>query len=334
MRVTIEFIARMANVSKATVSRVINNKAEGVGRETRLRVQKVIEEYGYEPNLLARGIATSHTKTIGLVIPDIMNPFFPALMKAVEHRARRSGYTVILCNSDSSEETEKKCILTLIANRVDGVILDTVLQEHKKVSYNLDKYNIPCALIDRRVKAIDYDVGVFVDNVYAFYIAVEYLIKHGNKRIAFIKGPADLSTTKERLEGYRLALKQHNIEIDPELIISGDFSYESGYEAILSLQKKGVEFTAVLASNDVMAFGALRAIEDIGRTVPDDVEVIGFDNIQFCEMIKPSLTTFEHPVSELGNKATELLIALIEGRKLKDKNIRLEAKMIKRESTR
>lgn len=334
MGVTIEYIARMANVSKATVSRVINNKAEGVGKETRARVQQLIDEYGYMPNLLARGIATSHTKTIGLVIPDIANPFFPALVKAIENYASRREYTVILCNTDSSAEKEQQCISTLIANRVDGVILATVLEEEKKMPYDFEKYGIPCVLIDRRTKGVDYSAGVFVDNEYAFYIAAELLIKHGNQRIAFIKGPSNLSTTRERLEGYCSALKQYKIPYDPALVVPGSFSYESGYEAVRSLYDRGVPFSAILAGNDVMAFGALRALRDIGRHVPEDVEVVGFDNIQFSEMVDPPLTTLEQPLYEMGRKAAETALALIEGRRLTEANIRMEAKLVVRRSTR
>lgn len=334
MSVTIEYIARMANVSKATVSRVVNNKAEGVGKETRARVQRLIDEYGYMPNLLARGMATSRTKTIGLVIPDIVNPFFPALVKAIEHYASRREYTVILCNTDSSSEKEQQCIATLIANRVDGVILATVLEEQKKMPYNFDKYNIPCVLIDRQNRGFDYGAGVFVDNEYAFYIAAELLIQHGNKRIAFIKGPTDLSTTRERLEGYRSALKQYGLQYDPALVVPGSFSYESGYEAICSLHNRGIPFSAVLAGNDMMAFGALRALRDHGRFVPDEVEVVGFDNIQFSEMVDPPLTTLEQPLYEMGRKAAETMLALIEGRRLTETNIRMEAKLVVRQSTR
>lgn len=334
MKVTIDYIAKMAGVSKATVSRVINNKAKGVSNETRKRVKQVIEEYMYEPNLMARGVATARTKIIGLVIPDISNPFFPALVKAVEHRARENGYTVMLFNTDSSAEIEKKCVSVLIANRVDGVILDTVLQEREKNTYNLDKYGIPCVLIDRQTKAVNYNAGVFVDNVYAFYNATEYLIRHGNQRIVLIKGPDNLSTTRERQEGYRLALERHQIPEYPELVVSGGFTYKCGYDAVMSLCKKSIPFTAILASNDMMAFGALRALAELGRAVPEEVEVVGFDNIHFSEIISPSLTTFEQPLEEMGNKATDVLITLMEGKKLTETRIMLEATMIKRGSTR
>lgn len=333
MSVTIEFIARMANVSKATVSRVINNKVEGVGKETRARVQKLIDEYGYHPNLLARGIATSKTKIIGLVIPDIMNPFFPAVVKAIEEYASVNGYTVILCNTDSSPEKERRCISALIANRVDGVILASALDEKNQIQQDFKKYSIPYVLIDRRMKN-DRCAGVFVDNEYAFYTAADFLIKHGNRKIAFIKGPTNISTTRERLEGYRSALKQYKIPFDPNLVAQGDFTYNSGYNAIIDLCDRGTQFSAVLASNDMMAIGALNALQTRGYKIPDEIEVIGFDNIEISKMVNPPLTTMEQPIYELGGKAAQALIKAIEGHSQAEANIRLEARLVIRETTR
>ncbi|HEX2946082.1 MAG TPA: LacI family DNA-binding transcriptional regulator [Clostridia bacterium] len=333
MSVTIDYVARMANVSKATVSRVINNKVEGVGKETRARVQKVIDEYGYHPNLLARGIATSRTKIIGLVIPDIMNPFFPAVVKSIEEYASVNGYTVILCNTDSSPEKESKCISTLIANRVDGVILASGLDEKNQIQQEFKKYSIPYVLIDRRMKN-NRCAGIFVDNEYAFYTAADFLVKHGNTKIAFIQGPSNLSTTLERLEGYRSVLKQYDIPFDPDLVAQGDFSYGSGYKAVTDLCNKGTRFSAVLASNDMMAIGALNALHNLGYKIPDEIEVIGFDNIEFSKMVNPPLTTMEQPIYELGAKAAQALIKAIEGQNLAETNIRLEAKLVIRETTR
>ncbi|MEG0897918.1 MAG: LacI family DNA-binding transcriptional regulator, partial [Ruthenibacterium sp.] len=322
------------NVSKATVSRVINNKVDGVGKETRARVQQMIDNYGYKPNLLARGMATSRTKTIGLVIPDITNPFFPELVKAIEAYSSARGYTVILCNTDSSIEKEQRSISTLIASRVDGVILTTTQDERNHRNTELDKYKIPCVLIDRRLKSNDYSAGVFVDNEYAFYIACEMLVKHSNSRIAFLKGPDNLSTTSERLEGYKSALKQYGLPYETALVAEGDFSFEGGYAAVCRLLENNVSFSAVLASNDTMAIGALKALHEKGLRIPEDVELVGFDNIAMSTMVDPPLTTMEQPIYELGSKATEVLIALMEGRELSEQNIRLEAKMVRRKSTR
>lgn len=334
MNVTIEYIARLANVSKATVSRVINNKMDGVGTETRARVQAVIDQCAYKPNLLARGVATSKTKTIGLIVPDITNPFFPAVVKSIEAYASMHGYTVILCNTDSSPEKEKKSISTLIANRVDGVILATTRDAHSDKNQEFEKYSIPCVLFDRRLNSDNFGVGVFVDNEYAFYVATEMLIMHGNKSIAFVKGPDNLSTSSERLDGYRSALKQYNLPYDPMLVVEGDFSFAGGYNATHYLIENHAVFSAVLASNDTIAIGVIKALHEAHCKIPEEVEVVGFDNISISEMVDPPLTTMEQPIYELGSRAAEALIALIEGRTMDEPNIRLEAKLVLRQSTR
>jgi LacI family transcriptional regulator len=334
MNITIEYIARLANVSKATVSRVINNKAEGVGKETRARVQAIIKEYGYKPNLLARGVATSQTKTIGLVIPDITNPFFPAVVKAIEKYANSNGYSVIFCDTDTRSEKEKRSISTLIASRVDGVILATALDEKSDWKWEFDKYNIPCVLIDRRLKSQNYNVSVFVDNEYAIYIATELMIRHKNQNIAFLKGPNHISTTQERFQGYHSALKQYGLPFREELVSGGEYSFMGGYTAMKRLLDAGMVFTAVVGSSDMMAIGALRALHEAGLRIPEDVEITGFDNIEISAMVDPPLTTMEQPIYDLGKKAAEALIQLIDGRPLAEKNIRLEAKLLIRESTR
>lgn len=244
MGVTMEYIARMANVSKATVSRVVNGKTEGVGKETRERIQRIIEEYGYTPNLVARGMATSRSKTIGLVVPNITNPFFPDLIRSLQIPLQAYGYTVMLCDTDSSRQTEENILKTLQAKRVDGIILATV-QEEGRHSQETVRLDVPCVLIDRKSNVIDYDVGVFVDNEFAFWSATNLILRHGNRRIAFIKGPDDLSTTKERLLGFQSAMKQYGVPIDPDLILNGDFGFRSGYTAVMMLHRRRIPFTAI-----------------------------------------------------------------------------------------
>ncbi len=334
MRVTIDDIARLAGVSKATVSRVLNNKAEGVSTDTRKMIQKLIDDLEYKPNLLARGIVTSKTKTIGLILPDITNPFFPELVKAVEDCASKNGYTVIFGNTDFSLEKEQNYISTFIAKRVDGVILTSTVDDNSIIHNKFKKYNVPCVLLDRTMKNMDYDAGVFFDNQYALYISCEYLIKHGNKKIAFISGPAAVSTSRERIEGYKMALGQYGIEFDQRFIKYGNFTLDSGYKAIWDLHNDGIEFTGVLASNDIMAIGAMKALKELKYKIPDDIEVIGFDNIEFASMTEPPLTTIQQPTYEMGQKATEFLLMLINGKSPKNKHIRLQPKLVFRSTTR
>lgn len=329
-----EHIARIANVSKATVSRVVNGKTDGVGEETRLRVQQVIDEYGYVPNLAARGMATSRSKTIGLVVPDMGNPFFPELVCAVEAHLRSCGYTVMICNTSSSAAIEEQSIRELLARRMDGIILATVQEEKQKKSEPVLKLDVPCVLIDRKSNVIDYDAGVFSDNEFAFFKMTSILLSHGNRRIAFIKGPQELSATKERLQGYFSALKQRGVPIDEALLVPGNFDFRSGYEAIMSLREKGTAFSAVVSGNDMMALGAMRALEELNIAVPDEVEVAGCDNIFASGVVHPSLTTIQQPLEKIGRKAAELVLDLIAGKTVQEKNVRFEADIILRDSTR
>lgn len=334
MGVTMEYIARMANVSKATVSRVVNGKQSGVSEQTRLKIQSLIDEYGYTPNLAARGVSTSQSKTIGVIIPYLPNPFFPELVHSIQKQLQLLGYTVMLCDTDASVELEEQSIRTLLAKQVDGIILATTKGERQDPYEEPMKMDVPCVLVDRKSSYIDYDAGVFMDNEFASYIATKLLLSHGNRRIAFIKGPDNLSTTKERLRGYQSALEQYDIPLEKRLLLAGNFDYESGYRAVMALHEQNISFTALVSANDLMALGALQALRDIHISVPEQVEVIGCDNIQFCEMAQPALTTVRPPVEAIGKKAAEVMVELISGKKVKEKNIRFEAELIVRDSTR
>ena len=334
MSVTMEYIARMANVSKATVSRVVNDKDEGVSEETRARIKKLIEEYGYTPNLVARGMATSRSRTIGLVIPDISNPFFTEMVRSIDLHLQSKGYTVMLCSTNSNPASERKSIQTLLAKRVDGIILTTVQQERQPSGQAPVKLDVPCVLIDRKSNIIDYDVGIFVDNEYAFYRATSLLIEHGDRRIAFLKGPDEISSSKERFRGYQSALKQYGIPLDEALLVPGNFNLESGYNGVMALHRSGTPFAGIVSSNDMMALGALQALRELGISVPGQVEVIGCDNIIFCDISNPSLSTIQRPFGEIGKKAAEVMLDLIAGNKVKKQNIQFDADLILRDSTR
>lgn len=334
MAVTMEYIARMANVSKATVSRVVNGKKDGVGEETRRRVEKLIKEYEYTPNLVARSMTTACTKTIGVVIPDIENPFFPELVGSVERHLRNWGYTVMLCNTSPSSSLEVQSIRTLLAKQVDGIILISAQRQSKAAEQSVGKYGVPCVLLDRKNDSIDYNVGVFVDNERAFREATELLLRHRNQRIAFIRGPAHFYTSQERFRGYLNALKKYGITLDENLLVSGNFSYQSGYKAVTTLYERKTNFTALLACNDMMAFGAMRALQDRGISIPEQVEVVGCDNVQFCEMMDPPLTTVAQPTEEIGRQAAEVMVGLLSGEQTERKDIWLEAHMVQRGSTR
>ncbi len=314
MRITIEEIARMAGVSKATVSRVLNNSPTGVGSETRKRVLKLAERLNYSLNSTEIKGEKSQTKSIALILPDITNPFFAEIAKSVEVRAEQDGYLVIIANTDFSEERESECIRNIIARKIDGVLLipsgSTAQPEHLL----LQKYGIPLVLLDRRLKGLRQNYGIYSDNEYASFQCCEKFIKNGSDRIAFVSGGFDISTSEERLKGYRVALEQYRIRYDPSLLVRGSYTVESGYNAVLHLERSGIKYSAVLAANDLTALGALKALKELRYRVPGEVELIGFDNIEFSQYCEPPLSTVQQPTLEMGVKASELLFKLIAGR--------------------
>lgn len=334
MKVTLEDIARMADVSKATVSRVLNGSDKGVGEETRRRVQQVIDELDYRPNLLARGVDVSKTRTLGIIVPNLTNPFFSSLVQSLEGQARRRKYTALICTSGESAELEEACISVLITKQVDGVLLVSVMPDQTQFHFRFQKYNIPCVVIDRKMPQMEQGGGIYVDNEYAFFTAAEHLIRNQHRRIAFLSGPLGVATSKERVEGYRYALSSHGIPVDPQLILTGEHAISFGYEAVMTLHQKQIPFSAVLAGSDVIAIGAIQALKKLQVRIPEEVEVIGFDNISFSELVEPPLTTMEQPVEELAGCAVEMLMQLVEGVPLKEHNIRLEARLIYRQTTR
>lgn len=335
MKVTMEYIAKMANVSKATVSRVMNNKREGVGEETRKRVLQVIEEYRYDGNQTESrpAVPKGYHKTIGVLIPDITNPFFAEMVKAIDTYAVALGYIIFLCNTDSSTVKEKRCIMTLVAQNVDGVILVPASGGPNSGCAILKKYGIPYVVLDRKVESPEAYPSVYLDNEYAMFRATDYLIRNGNRDIAIFLGPSDLSASEERLEGYKSALKHHGISFDDRLVFSGDFTFQHGYHSTLLLSDSDRWFSAILASSDMIAIGALKALSALNLRVPDDIEVVGFDNIPMSEQVDPPLTTLEQPVKELGSKAAEMMIEIIENGEARSNHVRLEAKLLIRQST-
>lgn len=329
MRVTMEDIARMAGVSKATVSRVVNGIEQGVGPETRRRVLQIVKETNYRSYSLP---SQNQSKTLGLIILDIINPFFGELVKAIEGEATEQGYTVLLGNTDFSMEKEERYLSIFLAKRVDGIILVTAAQTAGEHYQRLKKYSVPCVLVDRMLAGAEYTAGIFVDNSYALFMACSLLIQHRNEKIALISGPRNISTSVERIQGYRDALEQYRLPFEERLIKYGDYTFESGYRAIMELEREGTRFTGVLAANDTMALGAIKALKELTYAIPEDVEIIGFDNIGFSQLCDPPLATIQQPTIEMGRRAADTLIRAIVGNPIETKNIHLQPKLVVRGS--
>lgn len=328
-----EEIAKIAGVSKATVSRVLNNVVEGVGAETRIRVQNVIDEMNYSVDCSGAMSKRMKSRTIALVLPDITNPFFSDIAKSVEVQAKQNGYLTIFTNTDFSEENEVKYLASLVAKKIDGIILVPSGACARKEHMLPQSYGIPMITLDRQLTGGPSWLGVYSDNEYASFRACETLIQHGSHRIAYLSGPLGVSTSTERLEGYKLALKQYGEDFNASLVKYGDYTVESGYRSVIELERAGEKYSAILAANDMMALGALNALKELSYRVPDEIELIGFDNISFSQYCNPPLSTIQQPTVEMGIKATEMILKLIDGEEI-PQSVRLQPRLLLRKTTR
>lgn len=333
MRITMDEIAKLAGVSKATVSRVLNDSECGVGEQTRVRVKKIAEELGYSVEQTEKKKNVSFTRYIALILPDITNPFFADLAKSVEQSLRRKGYSLVLANTDFSEDNEAAQIRELMVKRLEGILLVPSGIRAREEHDLPRRYQIPMVLLDRKLEGISDIPGVYSNNEYASVISCEHLIRKGARDIVFISGPLNVSTSIERFEGYKAVLAQHSIPFRPEMCRHGSYTVESGYNAVLELERSGVSYSAILAANDLMALGALKAVREFGYRVPEDVQIIGFDNIEFSQYCEPSLSTMQQPTFDMGAKAVELLTGIIEKRDLVQPE-RLIPKLLMRKTTR
>jgi len=328
---TIKDVARLAGVSTTTVSHVIN-KTRYVSEELRARVLAAMEELNYRPNVLARGLRRGETKTIGLIVPDNSNPFFAEVARFVEDIGFENGYSVILCNSDGNLEKEAAYIDVLIAKQVDGVIFIAAGSKQEYL-HELTEMGIPVVVADRDIPHTLADV-VLVNNEQGGYDATRYLISLGHRRIGCITGPSDVTPSADRVQGYKRALKESGIPIQEELIVPGDFRYQSGEQAMVQLLSLPEPPSAVFACNDVMAIGALRAIRNAGLHVPSDISIVGFDDIPLASAVSPALTTVAQPIVELATLAAKLLISRIQNNQ-EDRvgqRIVLDTKLVLRDS--
>lgn len=332
MRITMNEIAKLAGVSKATVSRVLNDSECGVGEQTRVRVKKIAEELGYSVEQTEKK-NLSFTRYIALILPDITNPFFADLAKSVEQSLRRKGYSLVLANTDFSEDNEAAQIRELMVKRLEGILLVPSGIRAREEHDLPRRYQIPMVLLDRKLEGISDIPGVYSNNEYASVISCEHLIRKGARDIVFISGPLNVSTSIERFEGYKAVLAQHSIPFRPEMCRHGSYTVESGYNAVLELERSGISYSAILAANDLMALGALKAVREFGYRVPEDVQIIGFDNIEFSQYCEPSLSTMQQPTFDMGAKAVELLTGIIEKRDPVQPE-RLIPKLLMRKTTR
>lgn len=302
-------VARRAGVSTSTVSHITNG-TRLVSDELRGRVLQAMSDLGYEPNAVARSLKIRRSHTIALVIPDIGNPFFTAAVRGVEDVARAHGYTLILGNSDENTAQEEVYLRLLAARRVDGLILAPAGGDSRYLDRVVGEGR-PLVLIDRIVPNLQVP-AVLVENVEASRFAVNHLIRLGHRRIAMVAGRPGITTTTDRVAGYRAALQEAGIAFDPRLVVSGNARAEGARAATHELLALSPRPTAIFVGNNLMTIGTLEAIDAAGLEIPGDIALVGFDDVPWAEAFRPRLTAVAQPTYEVGHTAAELLISRIE----------------------
>lgn len=332
MKVTIKQIAQEAGVSTATVSKVLNKKDEHISTATTERIMKIVKEYNYIPNGLASSMVTKKSRTLGLLIPDITNPFFPEIARGVEDKASEENYNVIFCNTDDDLVKEEKCLFMLIEKMVDAIIM-IPSSERTKDYKCLKNISIPIIFVDRDLDVEHFTAKVLVNNYEGSYNAVTYLIDKGYKKIAFITGPPSTKTSQQRLEGYKKALENRNIPYDKSYVLEGTFKREWGIQAVIQLIDKNIDFDAVYCGDDIIAIGAMKALKDKGYKIPDDIGIMGYDNIYISELVEPPLSTVRQPNYHMGAKAVSIALEAIDNKNSNGEITILKTELIIRKST-
>jgi LacI family transcriptional regulator, galactose operon repressor len=310
--VTIRDVARLSGVSPMTVSRVIN-ESERVSPDTRSRVEQAIAELGYVPSRLARGLSRQRTGTLAVIVPDVANPFFTLVVRGAEDSARRAGYRVIFCDTRSDLTVEREVIEEMIAHRVEGIVIAPVSDRSKGHLRRLAGFGVPFVMIDRTVPGVDSDV-IVGENTAGARQLVEHLIGLGHRRVGFIVESGEVSTARDRRQGYEAALAAAGIPLDPALIAFATVDPSGGLQGMGQLLELEERPTAVFTVNNMVAVGAIEAVRAAGLEVPDDVALVCFDDIEYASRLHPFLTVMEQPAETFGTLGTQLLLERIEGR--------------------
>ncbi|AHL72473.1 catabolite control protein A [Bacillus altitudinis MN12] len=329
--VTIYDVAREANVSMATVSRVVNGNPN-VKPTTRKKVLEAIDRLGYRPNAVARGLASKKTTTVGVIIPDISSIFYSELARGIEDIATMYKYNIILSNSDQNTDKELHLLNTMLGKQVDGIVFmggnitDVHVEEFKRSPVPI----VLAASVEEQAQT----PSVNINYEQAIYDSVQLLVEKGHKRIAFVSGPmSEPINSMRKLAGYKRALEEAGIAFDEALVAEGDYSYDSGIEALANLLEQSDKPTAVIAATDEMALGVIHGAQDRGVSIPEDLEVIGFDNTRLSLMVRPQLTTVVQPTYDIGAVAMRLLTKLMNKEQVEDQIVELPHRIEERQST-
>jgi LacI family transcriptional regulator len=331
MKVSLRDVAKRAGVSPMTVSRVINN-AGSVKHETRERVEAIIQSMGYIPNRLAQGLISQRSGTIGLILPDVANPFFAHVLRAAEITARRAGYRLLVCNTEGDVTLERDYIHNLISHQVDGLIVAPVGDRSRAGLVPLVSRKYPLVLLDRSVAGIECDL-VQGDSIGGAQRLVAHLLAIGHQRIAMILGPDDVSTTRERYSGYCEALKAAGLPLESDLIVETTVDMPGGYRAMQQILPLDERPSAVFAVNNMTAMGAMQALREQAVSVPEHIGLVCFDDVEHLAILAPFMTVVDQPAEAFGSMAAQMVVERIAGRASeKPRILRLPTQLIVRVS--
>jgi len=327
-RVTLADVAREAGVSTMTVSRVINNKGE-ISDQTRQRINEIIDKLDYRPSRLARGLATSQTYILGLIVPDIANPYFATLASGAEQIAWDNGYILLLCNTQEDPEREREVLRLLEQTYVDGVLVSGSRLEDDDLLPLLENQRA-VVLLNREMPS-QVAAQIQVNNIGGAHIAVQHLIRTQHQRIGLLTGPSTSQSAHLRAQGYRQALGEAGFDVDPALQVFCTPDEEGGHSAALQMLERAPDLDGLFCYNDLVAIGALQACQEQGKTIPQDIAIIGCDDIPLARFIKPALTTLRADIQQLGRLGLTALIARIQGEK-QPSRVMIDFELVIRES--
>ncbi len=330
MKPTIYDIAKLAGVSIATVSKVFNGKGR-ISESTRQRILRISEEINYQPNMLASALTGKKTYTIGLLIPDLVNPFFAELARHVEDRSHELGFNLVICNTDNNADKENKYIQLLRQKSADGIIVATGVRNEALLKELIEQH-MPVALIAREQSTLAAS-SVVVDDYAGGYSAAAYLAEGGHKRIAVLAESLTVSSSKERIRGYRQALGEAGIRYDSSLIYVSDFSVQGGKQMALQALAAHPRPSAIFACNDILAIGAMQAARELGIRIPQELSVVGFDNTILASMTDPPMSTVAQPIQQMGHQVVDLITQEINQEKKAKQRVVLLPELIVRGSS-
>jgi LacI family transcriptional regulator len=334
IEVTIHDIAKILGIDSSTVSRALNNSSR-VAQKTKDKIQEKARELGYQKNHLATNLRKSKTSILGVVVPRISRHFFSSAISGIEETAYRLGYTVIICQSLEQLEKEKNILDTLLANRVEGVLISISMETQNYDHFeNLKNRNIPFVFFDRHCN-IPNNSNVLIDDYQAGFDATEHLILNGKKCIAHFSGPQNLEIYKNRFLGYKAALKKHNIDFIEELVLSSSLMEKDGIENTKKVLALSLKVNGIFSANDVAAIGAIKFLKTKNINIPKDIAIVGFSNEPISSVIEPPLTTINQSGFEIGKTSAELLISQITNKSLefRNKTIIIKPNLIQRKSS-